>query len=316
MNIVIVGYNEMLRALILGLLASDSKIVGVFRHENVIYSPIKKFFYDLFNPSTDLNFVKAYKLYDIKAKSVNSDEFRKEIKRLKADIIIVGSWSEKFSVQTINTPKIACINVHPSMLPKYRGPNPYLQVILNNEKKTGITFHLMDVNYDTGSILHQKEVKVLPLDNGQTLKLRCCKTAQKEVCVLLKNFKEKFLNSVSQNESMSSYQPKIELKDCILDFKNETSEQILRRIRAFSPWLKCFIPYNNQFFSFEKYKILSKAGKNISGQIVSKRKNSIYIVCKDNKVIRFSNLKMIIPLSKFITKFYLKNFVKINSIAE
>ena len=82
MNIVIVGYNEMLRALILGLLASDSKIVGVFRHENVIYSPIKKFFYDLFNPSTDLNFVKAYKLYDIKAKSVNSDEFRKDLKQI------------------------------------------------------------------------------------------------------------------------------------------------------------------------------------------------------------------------------------------
>ncbi len=316
MNIVIVGYDEMLQALISGISKSDNKIVGVFRHDNVIFSPLKKLFIDLFNPSSDFNLIKAYKLYDIKAKSVNSEEFRKEIKRLKTDIIIVGSWSEKFSAQTINTPKIACINVHPSLLPKYRGPNPYLQVILNNEEITGITFHLMDINYDTGAILFQRKVKILPTDNGKSLKLRCCDTVQKEVCVFLKNFKEKLLNPVSQNEAISSYQPRIELKDCIFDFKNETSEKILRRIRAFSPWLKCYIPYQNQFFSFEKYKLLNKEGKQISGQIVSKGKNSISIVCSDNKIIRFSNLQLVIPFSEFITKIYLKNFVKINSIAE
>ncbi len=316
MNIVIVGYGEMLKALITGILTTENNIVGVFRHENVLFSPFKKFFYDIFSPSADYHFIKAHKLYEIKAKSVNSENFRKEIKKLKTDIIIVGSWSEKFSVQTINTPKMACINVHPSLLPKYRGPNPYIQVILNNEKQTGITFHLMDVNYDTGAILYQKEVKILPSENGQSLKLKCCTAAQEEVPILLKNLKGKLKNSVSQNETISSYQHKIELKDCILDFKNDTSEQITRKIRAFYPWLKCFIPYRNQFFSFEKYKIIDKQNNKPSGHIISKGKKSISIVCADNKIIRFTDLKMVIPFSKFITRLYLKKFVKINSIAE
>lgn len=315
MNIVVVGYGEMLRALINGILASGHKIAGVFRHENVLLPHYKRVLNDKINPSSDFLFVKAHKLHDICADSVNSNKFINEVKNLNTDLIIVGSWSEKFSVQTLNAPKIACINVHPSLLPRYRGPNPYAQVLLNNETETGITFHIMDVNYDTGAIIHQKNVKILPSDNGISLKLRCCSTAEKEIQYLLKNFEFEFANAVSQDEKNSTYQHKILLKDCILNFKKETSEQISRKIRAFTPWAKCYIPYGNRFFSFNKFQILNKKEKNKAGKIVFIGKNSLCIVCSDDKVIKFSELNMVIPFSNLITKFYIKNFVKINSIA-
>lgn len=312
MKIIIVGYGEMLQALILGVLKTKHEIVGVLRHEKVLFSPLKCAFWDIFRPSCDYNFIKNLKLNEIKAKSVNSDEFRAEIKRLKADMVLVGSWSEKFSIRTINMLKYGCINVHPSLLPKYRGPNPYIHVILNNESQTGITFHLMDVNYDTGSIVHQAQTDVLPNDTGLSLKLRCCDLAQKEVMVLLKNFKNKISNPLSQNEKDATYQHQLQISELILDFKKETSEQIDRRIRALKPWTNTFIPCKDKFFEFEKYKIYNKYSTKEPSQIVKVTKNSVFIVCADKKVIEFSGLKVKFPLSSIFTPIFIKYFLKVN----
>ena len=315
MNIVIVGYGEMLEALILGVMNSSDKISGVFRVENVRMSSIHRIFYDFFNLSSDFNIVQKYNLYDIKAKSVNCNDFRKIIKRLDTDIILVGSWCEKFSPDTINTPKKACINVHPSLLPKYRGPNPYMQVILHNENTTGISFHLMDDGYDTGKIIHQVRTKVFPNDTGLSLKLRSCDIVKNEIPYLLDNIDDKLETACSQNKNEASYQRRVPLKDCILDFQKETSAQIERKVRAFYPWMKCFIPYNNEFISFSQCSISDEITTKEPAQIIKISDNSLQIVCADNKSIIFSNLRVLNPFYNKISRFYIKNFVKINSKA-
>jgi len=315
MKIVIVGYGEMFRALVSGVLKTNHEIAGVFRVDNVKYSPLNRFLHDIFSPSDDYNFIRVHNLPEINAKSVNSPEFISEIKKLKADIIIVGSWCEKFSMQTINAAKKGCINVHPSLLPKYRGPNPYFQVIKNNEKTTGVTFHLMDVNYDTGLILHQAETPVLPNDTGLSLKLRCCDTAREEVIVLLNEFTKKIKNPISQNEKEATYQHQISLADSIIDFEKESAIETDRRIRALTPWLNCHICYKNEFFSFSNYRICPKSSKKRPASIVKITDNSISIVCKDGNVMEFSSLKIKRPFSKMITKLYLKKVIKINERA-
>lgn len=315
MKIVIVGYGEMFRALIAGVLKTSHEIVGVFRQENLLQPNFKRIIYDFLKPSLDHNYIETHQLNEIKAKSVNSPQFIEAIKKLKADVILVGSWSEKFSMQTINAPKKSCINVHPSLLPKYRGPNPYLQVILNNEKKTGVTFHLMDVNYDTGSILHQSEINILENDTGESLKHRCCDLARNEVNILLDNLSSKLKEQKSQNEKEATYQHQISLKESILDFKNETASEIDRRIRALTPWLNCHIPYKNEFFTFSNYKICHKTSKKHPASIVKKTENSLFIVCKDGGVIEFTSLKLKRPFPKVFTKIYLKKIVKTNEQA-
>lgn len=315
MKIVVVGYGEMLNALVEGISASEHEIVGVFRHENVKLSPFKKFFIDRFSPSKDYNLVRYRNLTDIKAKSVNSSEFRKFLNVNKVDIVFVGSWSEKFSPQTINTPKYGVVNIHPSLLPKYRGPNPYLQVILHGEKETGITFHLMDVNYDTGAILHQKVIPTQISDNGKTLKHRCCNAVKSEIKYLLSDFESRMKYAVSQNENYATYQARIGLKETILNFKDETADETDRRIRALTPWAECFIPYKHEYFSFKNHKILSVPVKQAPATIIGKDGNSLSVVCKDHKVIRFSELKINRMFSKPLTKFFLNNIVKVNEKA-
>ena len=315
MKIIVVGYGEMFRSLIVGILKTQNEIVGVFRHENVTLAPIDKKYNDLFHPSDDCNFVKLHKLPEIQAKSVNSAEFIKAVQDLQADIIITGSWSEKFSAQTINSPKIACINVHPSLLPKYRGPNPYMQVILHNEEKTGITFHLMDINYDTGSILHQAEVDIQKNDTGLSIKNKCCALAVKEVQVLLNNLPQKIKSQKSQDEKEATYFHHISLNELILNFEKETAEEIIRRIRAVYPWQKCYIASNNNFFEFEEYKICKEKSKKEPATIVKKTKKSVIIVCKDGRLIKFTSLTAKHPLGKLLSGYYFKSLIKENEKA-
>ena len=68
--------------------------------------------------------------------------------RLNVDVMLVGTWGEKIKKEIFDIPAIASVNVHPSLLPKYRGPNPYLQNILHRETKSGVTFHLINENFD------------------------------------------------------------------------------------------------------------------------------------------------------------------------
>lgn len=315
MKVVIVGYGEMLEALCLGINDSKHDIVGVFRSQNLKRTKLKRFLFDLFLPSDDLRLIKTLYLYDIKAPSVNSKQFREEINKLKADIIIVGSWSEKLSEETINSPKICSVNVHPALLPKYRGPNPYFNVILNGEDKTGITYHLIDKNYDSGNILKQFEIPVSENETGKSLKYKCCSKVQNTVEEVLNNIDELIKNSTKQNEDEASYFPQINLKDSILDFTSETSEEISKRIRALNPWLKCYIPYKNEFFTFEDFKITAEKSQKTAGTIVNKTENSLSIVCKDSNIIEFKGLLIVRAFCKQITKFYLKHCVKIDTSA-
>ena len=312
MKVFIVGYGEMLKALVYGVLNSGCDIAGVFRHDNVIMSPFKRFLFDVFLPSEDCIFVKTLKLPEIYAKSVNSLKFRKLLKQINPDVIIVGSWSEKLLSETINLPKIACINVHPALLPKYRGPNPYIQTILADEKYSGVTFHLVNLNYDSGKILHQAQIPIDVNETGQTLKHKCCNLAEKEVKILLENLPDKLESAQIQDERLASYQKQISISESVLNFKEETSSQISRRIRAFYPWLSCHISYKNEFFEFKEFKILGNSELEPS-TIAEKTCDSLSIVCKDLKIIQFSGLKLKRSFINIFSKIYIKYFVKINS---
>lgn len=312
-KVVIVGYEQMFANLISGCISEGYTPVGVFRYERTKYHPFILKLKDIFLPSKDKSFINGYNLYDIKARSVNSEKFKRELLKLNADIVFIASWGEKFSKETINIPKIATINCHPSLLPKYRGPNPYAQVILNGEVKTGITFHLVDENYDTGAILHQVEVEIKPDDTGSSLKSRCAKIAGQEIGKLLKQLDSEMIMPVNQKEELASYQPQITEKDVLLNFEH-SAESIDRRIRAFTPWSKCFIAHKNIFYTFENHEILEETCEK-SGKLADKDDNNLYIISGDKKIIRFSGIK-IYKKSRLFTKLYTKFFLQIGDIME
>lgn len=310
-KVVIAGYSQMFAAMIQGVVAAECEIVGVLRHERVSLSPIKLFVKDFFNPSIDYSYIKQLKLNDIKAKSINSKKFRNELMRLQADILIIASWGERLKKETFILPKVACINVHPSLLPKYRGPNPYLQVIKNREEKTGVTFHLIDENYDTGAILAQYEIPVLPNDTGKVLRSRVSSVAKTGICEVLKEIENNQIKPIPQDEKFASYQPQIKLNDLLIDF-NKSAEEIEAQIRAVCDWNKCYFLHKNFYFEVTKCKI--KTGTNdqfVPGDIIKKGRKSICVQCSNGTCIELCDVRLYDVFFKPYTSLYINCFMKV-----
>lgn len=313
-KVVILGHGDMLSNLIIGATDAKCKIVGVFRYERLKTCSIYRKIKDFFLPSKEYSYIKSYNLPEIKAKSANSEEFKKELLALNPDIVLVGTWSEKLKKDIVQLPKIAMINAHPSLLPKYRGPNPYLQTIWHRENKSGITFHLMNEKFDAGAILLQKSIEIKPEDTGKELKERTVLAARSAVTELLNMLADDFIIPVDQSEERATYFPQIKKEDVMLDFK-QSAEEISAHIRAFHPWSKTFFEHKNKFFIPNPYnlEILENTTKiKDTGKIVDKnnKEKSITVVCGDGKLLKMSDLKLYGFFNKPFCSFYIKHFVK------
>lgn len=319
MKIIILSKGKMLVNIIKAAIDSNCEISGIVRYERTFLTPLQLFFNDFFKPTPDLTFIKKYKLPEIKVKSANSEEMRDFILKSNADLIIVGTWREKICKQTFSMPKIGTINIHPSLLPRYRGPNPYMQVIKRGEKKSGVTIHLMDENLDTGPILLQKEIDILPNDTGKELRERTYFATR----ILLKEFLQKIQKEViipiKQNESRASYFGNIAEVEKMLDFKNKTAEELYATIRALHPWLPSYITIGNKFLSINPYKcsIINTPQKDSAGAIIAKDANtrSLTIICKCGRSLKMEDLKLWGFFMQPFTKQFIKN-IKIGTITD
>ena len=294
MKVVILGKGEMLANLIEGVNDSGFEIAGVFRHERTSIHPFKLLLSDFFKSSPEVTMIKERKLYEIKCKSANSKEFKKELLKLNPDIMLVGTWGEKLKKEIFDIPKIAAINVHPSLLPAYRGPNPYIQTILHGEKQSGVTFHLITEKLDAGPILAQQKIDILPVDTAKELKSKTVFAARIITCELLKKLNAGIVQERIQNENEASYFPNITGDEKMLDFKSQTSDEILRTIRALYPYLPAYITYEKMFFIVNPYKARLTDKTGMPGEIIAKcpKTRSLTICCKDGIAVKMSGLKL------------------------
>ncbi len=256
MRIIVVGYDKMLAALISGAKLKGHDIIGALRIDRVKYSNFALFFKDIFNPSSDFSFLKSHKIYDIKTNSVKCKKFEDEIKRLKPDIILVGSWSEKFPKNILNLPKHGIINCHPSLLPKHRGANPYFWAIYSGEEKTGVTFHRMNENFDTGDILMQAAFRVEPYMTGGMLKNKATKVAELMVGELLDDIEKNTIIPVHQDETKATYDKYPYDGIDFVDFL-EDAVKIYNKIRGLRPWAYCSCVLEDRVYRIKSAKLLN-----------------------------------------------------------
>lgn len=277
-KVVLVGYDKMLYSLIEGIETTNHEILGVFRNDRVRYSPLELFFKDIFNPSNDFTIIKSKKLYDIKAQSVNSESFYKEIQKLNPDIILVGSWAEKFKKDILEL--LPCINFHPALLPKNRGANPYFWTIYLNQKVTGLTIHFMNEKFDKGDIILQEAITIDENETGASLKDKTTRLARVMVKELLDLYDKKQIQPIKQNEEFASYEHQLTDKEVTINL-NQSATDVKRHLRALYPWSSPYIKIARRYFKFSKYEILEldeKYQKERNYKLVEKSKN--YFILK------------------------------------
>ncbi len=209
--------------------------------------------------------------------NLKSEEEIKKIKNLKPDIILVFSYGNILPKSILDIPKWGCINIHASLLPKWRGSSPVQYSLLNNEKVTGYSIMLMNEKVDEGNILFKEKIKIEKNDDTQTLLKKITTQASILILDIIENFVKGIIKPFEQNHNMATYTKVIKKHETYLDF-NETADNILGKIRAFNPnpGSKCFI--NGELVKIIKAKKeLLNQNENIPGTIVD---DKLLISCK------------------------------------
>ena len=171
-----------------------------------------------------------------------------------ADVFVVAAYGKIFPGWLLDVPKHGCINVHASLLPRWRGASPIQAVILAGEKKTGVTIMLMDEGVDTGQILAQKEITVSFEDTHGSLSEKLSRLGAKTLVETLPKFIRREISPVPQNNEDATFCGLIRKEDGRLDF-NQSAEELERRIRAFHPWPGSFFEWNGKILKIHSAEI-------------------------------------------------------------
>ena len=155
--------------------------------------------------------------------------------REKPDAIVVVACGLKIPKVLLELPPYGCINLHASLLPKYRGASPIQAALLNGEKVTGVTTMKLDEGWDTGDLLLSREIPIGPRDNCGTLHDRLAVEGAELLVETLDLLEKGKITPVPQDEALATYARKLKKDDLILDW-SAPSEKLLNQIRAFDPW--------------------------------------------------------------------------------
>lgn len=223
---------------------------------------------------------KNYTVYQ--PSSMKSDEAYEYIKSFEPDFIVVAAYGKILPKRVLDIPKYGCINVHGSLLPKYRGAAPIQWAVINGENETGITTMLMNEGLDTGDILEVVTTKINENETSGELFDRLAFMGADLLVKTLDNIISGNITLVKQDESKATYASMLSKDTALIDW-NKTYLEIIHLVNGLNPWPIAFTLFNNKkikIYKCEKSdKTLSVGGKQ-PGTLFSDN-GKIYAVCSD-----------------------------------
>jgi len=165
--------------------------------------------------------------------SLKDEKIQSEIKGLKADTMIVVAYGLLLPKAVLEMPELGCVNIHASLLPRWRGAAPIQRAILAGDSKTGITLMQMDKGLDTGNIFKQSLCDISPKETGQSLHDKLSAMGAKMLTETIDILED--LTAMPQNNAFATYAHKLEKFEAEIDWQ-QSAVQLERQIRAFNPW--------------------------------------------------------------------------------
>lgn len=198
---------------------------------------------------------------------VKSDTFQENLKDLHPDLFVVAAYGQILPRSLLEIPRYGAINVHASLLPKYRGAAPIAWVILRGEKVTGVTIMRMDEGMDTGDILSQRELLIEEEETAETLHDRLAFIGAPLLLETVLKIKEGEITPIRQNHLEATYAPLLKKEDGRIDWRREGHE-IDRQVRAFNPWPGAYTLLNGQFLKILRGKVREGEGGEDAGRVL------------------------------------------------
>lgn len=217
-------------------------------------------------------------------KNVNTEDSISKIMSINPDLIVVIAYGQILKEKILNMPKYGCINVHASLLPKYRGAAPINWSIINGEKKTGVTIMYMEKGLDTGDMILKKEIDIKEEDTAGSLHDKLMILGAEALIEAINNMSEGIATREAQDNDKSTYASMMDKKLGHINW-NEKSEYIKNLIRGVNPWPGAYFLLDDKKIKIFDVEIVNKFCQSPSGTVVRVNEEGIFVTTMDKCII-------------------------------
>jgi methionyl-tRNA formyltransferase len=218
---------------------------------------------------------------------IRSSEFFGELAALRPDVIAVVAYGKIIPPAILKLPRLGCINVHGSLLPKYRGAAPIQRAIINGERRTGVTTMLMDEGLDTGEILLQEETEITDGDDAQTLGARLSRVGASLLVRTIKDLRDNLIRPIPQ-EGEASYAPPLKKEEGRIDW-SQPARRIFDLVRGTYPWPGAYTSLNGERITIIRARAIPSDSCCSSGMI--EKAGEQLQVCTGTGILSITELK-------------------------
>jgi len=202
--------------------------------------------------------------------------FLESLRAWRPELIVVAAFGRILPPVVLEMPPKGCVNVHASLLPKYRGAGPIQWAIINGERETGITTMLMDAGMDTGAILLQQHVPIEPDDTAGSLSEKLARVGGPLLIETIRRWDDGTLTPRPQDEQLATMAPLLQKEDGLIDWKQPSTE-IANRVRGLSPWPGAFTHADGERWTIWKARALPDVSSADPGAVVAVTKDAMHV---------------------------------------
>lgn len=240
---------------------------------------------------------------------IKTEEAANLFSSYNVDVAVVVAYGRILPQSFLSAPKSGCINVHFSLLPKYRGAAPVNWAIVNGEKVTGVTTMMMDEGLDTGDMLLQKETEISAEETAPELLLRLSEIGAELLGETLKRFGE--ITPQNQDNSKATFAPILKREDGLIEW-NLSSKEIINRVRGFQSWPNAHTFYDSKRLTIWKAKVEeTETESEKTGEIIFARGEDLIVACGEKTALRLIDIQLEGKKRMFVRDFINGSHIKV-----
>jgi methionyl-tRNA formyltransferase len=302
LKILFAGTPEFAATILKALLKSEHEIIAVYtqpdrpagRGRKLTASPVKALALEQCVPV-------------LQPTSLKDPEAQQTLSQFRADLMVVVAYGLILPQAVLSAPRLGCVNIHASLLPRWRGAAPIQRAILAGDSQTGITIMQMDAGLDTGDMLHTLTCPINPGDTSQVLHDKLAMLGAQALLETLPGLADNSLHPIPQDDAQATYAEKIQKAEAELDWE-QPAQTLARKVWGFNPWPVAYSRYENQNLRIWQATPLPDDTTGIPGEVVSESREGIDIKTGEG-ILRVQQLQL--PGGKPLTA---EQFLNANSL--